>query len=192
MLVRKRIGQALGAYYAQPAHRVVGGALVEGSSSSPTTSNTAPSMNFKSLWGEWQYRRLVGKLYQQQDLHEKGRWLTSVELMRPYYSQCLANFVAAEARAYWQTPQCRANQAQPQKQSIDIVELGGGRATNASIILSHLQEAHPDVFAQIHSYTLMDASPSLLELQEQTLQATNHASLVKLELKNAMDMAEKK
>lgn len=110
--------------------------------------------------------------------------------MRPFYSQALGNFVAAQAR-----PQIMEDDdatTTPHKKSFEVVEMGGGRATNASIILSHLQDHHPDVYDRLDSYTLIDASPSLLELQEETMKAGQHYDKMKFELKDMIDVAENK
>ena len=173
MLVRRRVAKLLADYYAQPANRVVGSAyLTEGNR----------EINFRSLWGEWHYRRLCKRLYDQQE----GRWLTSVELMRPFYSRAVANFVAVQARSFQQQQQQPVN-------GFEVVELGGGRATNASVILSHLQKDHPDVYDHLSSYTLMDASPSLLSLQEETMRTTGeHFDKMNFELKDMIDVAEEK
>ena len=171
MLVRRRVAKLLADYYAQPANRVVGSAfLTEGN-----------DINFRSLWGEWHYRRVCARLYAQQE----GRWLTSVELMRPFYSQTLGNFVAAQARAHMEDGTLA-------QKGFEVVEMGGGRATNASIILSHLQQQHPEVYDRLDSYTLMDASPSLLDLQEETMRSGDHFDKMKFELKDMIDVAEQK
>lgn len=169
MLVRRHVAKLLADYYAQPANRVVGSALL-----------TEGEINFKGLWGEWHYRRVVARLYAVQE----GRWLTSVELMRPFYSQALGNFVAVQARAQLEDT--------VEHQAFDIVEMGGGRATNASVILSHLQESHPDIYERVDSYTMIDASPSLLELQEKTMRSGGHFDKMRFELKDMIDIAEGK
>ncbi|CAB9499355.1 Conserved hypothetical protein [Seminavis robusta] len=165
MLIRRHVAKLLADYYAQPANRVVGSALL-----------TEGDINFKRLWGEWHYRRVCSRLYANQE----GRWLTSVELMRPFYSRVLGNFVAEQAEA----------SLKDSHDCFDIVEMGGGRATNATIILTHLQRSHPGIYQRINSYTMIDASPSLLELQEQTMRSTDHADKMKFELKDIIDVAE--
>lgn len=155
------MGRLLADYYAQPSNRVIGSVLSEG------------DVNFKSLWGEWHYRRLCARLYAKQE----GRWLTSVELMRPFYSQVVANFVAAQSG---------------QQEYFDIVEMGGGRGTNASLIMSHLQKSYPEIYKRVNSYTMIDASPSLLDLQQETMRAGDHFDKMNFELKDLMDVAERK
>jgi SAM-dependent MidA family methyltransferase len=167
MLVRRHVAKLLADYYAQPANRVVG-----------SVSLSEGNINFKRLWGEWHYRRLCARLYAKQE----GRWLTSVELMRPYYSKALGNFVAAQAKVQLQESKGH--------DTFDIVEIGGGRATNATIILSQLQGKYPDIYAKINSYTMIDASRSLLELQEQTMRSGDHLDKMRFELKDMIDVAE--
>jgi len=47
--------------------------------------------------------------------------------------------------------------------------IGGGRGTNALCILDHLQLEHPDVYKRLKSYTIMDSSPTLLDLMDNVL-----------------------
>jgi len=49
--------------------------------------------------------------------------------------------------------------------SIDVVELGGGRGTNARGILNHLRRNHRDVYDRIDEYRIVDSSDTLLQLQ---------------------------
>jgi Putative S-adenosyl-L-methionine-dependent methyltransferase len=165
MLARRHVAKLLADYYAQPANSVVGSVLL-----------TEGDINFKALWGEFHYRRKVASLYAKQE----GRWLTSVELMRPYYSKSIGNFVAEQAKG------------EGKDQDFDIVEVGGGRATNASIILTQLQQVHPHIYDRVNSYTMIDASPSLLDLQRDTMRNTQHFDKMKFELKDMIDVAEKR
>jgi len=170
MLVRRKVAKLLADYYAQPANQVVGSAR-------------HGTIHFSRLWGEWHYRRLVARLYKQQE----GRWLTPVELMGPFYSQTLGNFVAAA-----QATNRKSNSDNNTGAKFDVVEIGGGRATNASVLLTHLQHSHPDVYQQLNSYTLIDASPTLLQLQEDTMKYTDHYPKMIFQLKNMIDVAEQK
>jgi len=160
MLIRRFVGKKLKEYYAQPSHKVVG-----------STSKTQLS----SLWGEWHWLRVYGKMYREQE----GQWLTPVELFRPHFSNILANFVAETT--HQQSP----------SSNIDIVELGGGRGTNANGILSHLQQTQPDLYDRV-SYTIIDASEPLLELQKKVLSSGEHASKVDFVYQDLMEVAEEK
>ena len=132
------------------------------------------AINFKNLLGEWHWRRKFSKLYKEQ----AGQWLTPVELFRPFYSQILANFIAKEASGAKQ---------------VHIVELGGGRGTNAKCILDHLQQNHPDIYNGVQ-YTIMDSSPTLLELQRKVLLHENseHDRVVHLKSIDMLDVAERR
>lgn len=168
MLLRRHIGKRLADYYAQPSHSVVG---------------TTPrgDIKFSSLWGEWHWRRVYGRAYKEQE----GQWLTPVELFRPHYSNILANFIAD----VWSNPE-----QQNDPSNLHIVELGGGRGTNANLILSHLRQNHKDIYNRV-SYTIFDSSPTLHELQRVTLLDKNnseHCDKIDLVLEDMTDIAEKK
>jgi hypothetical protein len=167
-LVRRYVGKRLAEYYAQPADRVVG------------RSTTEDSNNLSSLFGEWHWRRVFKKLYEERE----GHWLTPVELFRPHYSHILADFCADT------TASVGENWNDERRNNIEIVELGGGRGTNASLILSYLQKYKPDVYDRMTSYTLVDSSPSLHALQQETLGSGEHADKVRFELKDLIDVAE--
>lgn len=111
---------------------------------------SASRIDFRSLWGEWHWQRVYQKLYRR----TSGQWLTPVELFQPYFSNILAHFIAHHSRT---------------NQKIQIVEIGGGRGTNANCLLHALQTQAPDVYEQITQYTLIDNSPTLLELQQETV-----------------------
>lgn len=173
MILRRYIHKVLSDYYQQPCDKVVG-------------SIQSNSIDFKSLFGEWHWRRVYGQLYKKQS----GQWLTPVELFRPYYSQILANYIAEQGRG---------------QKKIDIVEIGGGRGTNAKCILDHLQHKHSDIYNCDINYTIMDASSTLLELQRNILfNNTNvegiksggsqghHDRILHLKELDMLDVAEKK
>jgi hypothetical protein len=172
MLVRKFIGRRLAEYYAQPANAVVGST----STTTTSSSSSSSSVNLGRLLGEWHWRRVYKQLY----LEQEGHWLTPVELFKPYYSNTLANFVASSTSSSTSTASLGR---------IDVVELGGGRGTNAKLILDHLKEAHPLVYQRVN-YIVMDSSPSLLGLQKETLLASIHADKVQFERKDMLDVAE--
>lgn len=136
---------------------------------------STPNIRLSSLWGEWHWRHLYRRLYREQE----GQWLTSVELFRPHYSNILANFVAETTRGSSTSDQ------------VHIVELGGGRGTNASAILSHLQRTRSKLYDQV-SYTIIDSSRPLLELQKEILGSGPHATKVDYVFQDLMQVAEKK
>ena len=130
------------------------------------------SVDFQSILGEWHWKRVYGKLYKEQ----QGQWLTPVELFRPHYSNVLANFIKKEAEGI---------------SEFHVVELGGGRATNARIILDRLQES-PDVYDRVTSYTIVDASPTLHEYQKNSLQDGKHSHKLNFVLQDLTQVAEGK
>lgn len=140
MLVRHYIAEKLAAYYAQPSTAVVG--------------SFQNRIDFRSLWGEWHWQRVYQNMYRQ----TAGQWLTPVELFQPYFSNAIANFIAQHA-----------GMNHHHHPNIQIVELGGGRGTNANCVLQALQTQAPDVYDRLSQYTLVDASPTLLELQQETV-----------------------
>lgn len=159
-VVRREIGRRLSLYYAQSADRVIG--------------STPNPISMNNLWGEWHWKRVFQKLYNQQ----KGQWLTPVELFKPFYSNTMANFVARCFEEVDGGP-------------LEVVEMGGGRGTNASLILSHLMATQPDIYERI-SYKILDSSPTLHQLQRKTLDATGHIDMVSWENVDLLDVAEGK
>ena len=134
-----------------------------------------PNVNLSSLLGKWHWLYVYGRMYKEQ----QGQWLTPVELFRPHYSNILANFVAESTKS------------QSDTESVHIVELGGGRGTNANCILSHLQLSQPDLYDRV-SYTIVDSSEPLLELQKNVLSASDHESKVEYVHQDLMNVAEEK
>jgi len=179
MILRRHIHKLLSDYYRQPYNKVVGS--IEQNS----------SFKFKCLLGEWHWRQQYGELYKDQE----GQWLTPVEIFRPYYSRIIANYIAQQAS-------CPA-------EKIQIVEIGGGRGTNAMHIMDYLHDKHINIYNKIGSYTIMDASPTLLQLQQKVLlgedidayngensagadllSTRRHKDIVHLEQKDMLDVAE--
>lgn len=161
MLLRRFIGKRLNAYYAQSVDAVVGG-----------IQNPLP---LSTLWGQWHWMRLYRRLYHQ----SQGQWLTPVELFQPHYSQTIANYIIES---------CNCNQPQP-RGTIDIVEFGGGRGTNARHVMDHLQARRPDLYERA-SYRIIDASLSLHKFQQNVLQSTPHADKYKFSCQDLLHVAE--
>ena len=147
MLLRNFIGKRLAAYYAQSENSVVGTAF--------------EPIQFNRLWGEYHWKRVLNRLYSQDD---NGHWFTPVELFRPYYSNVLANCIAQH---------CHGQVGG----TVDIVEFGAGRGTNAITVLDHLKATEPELYERVQ-YTILDASPTLHKLQRERLSATPHSKKV--------------
>jgi Putative S-adenosyl-L-methionine-dependent methyltransferase len=159
MLVRKYIQQRLQEYYAQPLDHVVGSLI----SSNQSSQKTIP---FRLLFGEYHWKYVYRKAYQR----TKGQWLTPSELFAPYYSQCIARWMIQQI-------QWKMKQAQSTSMNVEIVELGGGRGTNAMNILDYIHATVPDdIYPNITSYTVIDYSKPLLDHQREIFSATIHAS----------------
>jgi hypothetical protein len=166
MLLRKYICRRLLEYYSQPAQKVVG--------------TTDASVNFSSLLGQWHWKRTYKQLYKQQ----KGMWLTPVELFTPYYSNVFANFVSSSMQPMLESQKHKSD-------GFQIVELGGGRGTNAKALLNHLQLHHHDFYDRLIEYTIFDTSPTLHELQRQNLKIdSDHADKINLVNVDMMEIAE--
>lgn len=169
-LVRRYIGGRLFEYYSQPADRVVGRA------------SSVEKTRLSSLLGEWHWRRLLQRYYEERE----GHWLTPVELFQPHFSRILGDFschTVEMARKSGSTPTIGGDT------SWEIIELGGGRGTNAKLLLSYLQEYKPEMYQQL-KYTLVDSSPSLHRLQQEVLMNTEHANHVEFRLVDLMDVAD--
>mmetsp|Transcript_18168 Transcript_18168/g.52495 ORF Transcript_18168/g.52495 Transcript_18168/m.52495 type:complete len:461 (-) Transcript_18168:28-1410(-) len=176
MLLRRHIGRILSEYYAQPSHKVVG------------STPRGRDINFSSLFGEWHWKWIYRRAYRRQE----GQWLTPVELFRPHYSRTVAEFVARSVRAHFTGGDgTEGGTDVVVDRPVDVVVLGGGRGTNASLVLAHLREAHPDVYDAVQ-YTLIDSSPTLIDLQGEILRGENseHADKVTLLQRDAADIAE--
>ena len=126
-------------------------------------------------------------------------WLTPCELFTPYYSNVLANFAAATMQSYTSNS---SNTANGRNDGLfEIVEIGGGRGTNAKALLNHLNKHHPNMYDRLHRYTIFDTSTTLHELQREVLLAGSeinsdepilHADKIKLVNLDMMDVAEGK
>ena len=116
-------------------------------------------------------------------------WLTPVELFAPYYSNILANFVSETMS----TTMNMNNLTKHKNGVFEIVELGGGRGTNANALLNHLREFHYDTYERLDRYTIFDTSPTLHELQREVLvDGSIHADKIKLINIDLMEVAEGK
>ncbi|KAL3791283.1 hypothetical protein HJC23_000900 [Cyclotella cryptica] len=193
-------------YYSQPSNKVVGSidygfisripsgirscdaAKVSHHPQSASRTRMNRTINFSSLWGEWHWRRTYKRVYAEQ----QGMWLTPCELFTPYYSNILANFVCNSMKTSLN------NLEELQVDSggtFEIVELGGGRGTNANALLNYMKENHREMYDRLDSYTIYDTSPTLHELQREVLISINdevrvHAHKIKLVNVDLMNIAE--
>jgi len=84
-----------------------------------------------------------------------------------------------------------SNKNNNNKQEIEIIEIGGGRGTNAKYILSKLQKEYPSLYERVSSYTIFDASETLHELQYKVLKdGDGYGDKVKLVVKDMLNVAE--
>eukprot|EP00588_Corethron_pennatum_P016823 CAMPEP_0194310256 /NCGR_PEP_ID=MMETSP0171-20130528/7183_1 /TAXON_ID=218684 /ORGANISM="Corethron pennatum, Strain L29A3" /LENGTH=408 /DNA_ID=CAMNT_0039063781 /DNA_START=8 /DNA_END=1234 /DNA_ORIENTATION=- len=149
MILRKYIQRRLSAYFSQPENAVIG---------------TLPSpVDFRSLWGEAHYRRVVASLRPYAadggDDEAAGRWLTPAELFRPHYGRIVGRYISDHFE------RTAAATGRP----LRILEIGGGGGTLAASLLDYLAEERPGLY-ETATYTLMDGSATLLNLQRRTLE----------------------
>jgi len=168
-LMRRYIGQRLADYYAQPCDKVVGSAALKRNRSSTQAMKSileAPAVNFP-FWGQWHWNTYYQSLFKKQS----GQWLTPVELFTPYYSQIVTNFISSEMHTW-------KRHFNSSSSSFDIIELGGGRGTNAMITLYFLQQNFPHLFSNLSTYYIVESSHSLIEFQKQQILSTNQQDLI--------------
>jgi len=127
---------------------------------------------FKQLLGESHWKRRFAKLYQEQ----KGQWLTPTEIFRPFYSNVIARYIAESV---------------DHRQPLNIIELGGGRGTNAVCMMDFLQQTFPELYERTN-YTIVDASPTLIELQREILGASQHSHKMVFSQKDLVEVGEGK
>lgn len=114
-------------------------------------------------------------------------WLTPSELFTPFYSNILANFVYRSMNDSLQNSDA---------DTFDIVELGGGRGTNANALLDYLKANRRDMYERLDRYTIFDTSPTLHDLQREVLLKNSlgeygtHADKINLRNVDLMDIAE--
>lgn len=148
-----------------------------------TKSMQKNKINFSSLMGEWHWKQTYKRVYKQQ----QGMWLTPCELFTPHYSNILANFISKSMNV-----SLRHND----HVTFDIVELGGGRGTNANVLLDYMRDTDIDMYERLDSYTIFDTSPTLHELQREVLisgsngEGRIHADKIKLVNTDLMDIAD--
>jgi Putative S-adenosyl-L-methionine-dependent methyltransferase len=160
--------------------------------SSLSSSSSKCKIPFRYLLGEYHWNYIYGKLYRQ----TSGQWLTPSELFSPYYGQCMALWMIQQIEQRKQhiiqrdshnkssrnqkiqhdavtMTSAPSNTLSTRKVAIEIVELGGGRGTNAIDILDYIYKHHYEtIYTNIVSYTVLDSSEPLL--QHQNVAITEH------------------
>jgi Putative S-adenosyl-L-methionine-dependent methyltransferase len=157
----------------------------------------ATKIPFRYLLGEYHWNYIYGQIYR----NTAGQWLTPSELFTPYYSQCIAQWIvqqiltqqeqlqhessssSSSSSSLTHNPQLPPTSAATstttnnKRMNIEIVELGGGRGTNAMNIMDYMLECYPHtIYPYITSYTIMDHSEPLLQYQQEIWSATVHAA----------------
>ncbi|XP_012456126.1 uncharacterized protein LOC105777414 isoform X3 [Gossypium raimondii] len=111
----------------------------------------------------------LDKIYKQSGI----AWFTPVELFKPWYAQGIAEAILRTA-----------NLSVPLK----IYEIGGGSGTCAKGILDYIMLNAPPRIYNNMTYTSVEISPTLAEIQKQTVGEVNsHLSKFKVEHRDAMD-----
>ena len=131
---------------------------------------------------------------------QQGQWLTPTEVFKPYYSHVMARYVASvvlggngdaptaisssnsSRNTDHDEPQPAAaaaaaaeSEEAPPPPPLSIIELGGGRGTNALCMMDFLEQTFPHLYERTN-YTIVDASPTLIQLQTENLHNSRHAS----------------
>ena len=175
IILRRYLCQRLSEYYSQPAEKVVGSVGVGASK--------RHGINFSSLLNEWHWKYTYRQMYKEQ----QGMWLTPVEIFYPYYSNILGNFVNESMTT------SLTNMSIDEYEGVfEVVELGGGRGTNAIALLNHLAEYYPESYERLQCYTIFDTSKTLHEYQREVLMSSRHAKKFALVNTDMIDVAEGK
>eukprot|EP00742_Colponemidia_sp_Colp-10_P001435 GILJ01001544.1.p1 GENE.GILJ01001544.1~~GILJ01001544.1.p1 ORF type:complete len:412 (+),score=59.00 GILJ01001544.1:95-1330(+) len=101
-------------------------------------------IDFQSLLGKHDYLKAIRAAYPQHS------WLTPVEIFQPYYGKALADYIYRTASN--------------KKDSLHIVEVGGGTGTCADSILDHIKRKDARVYSRMQ-YTIVEISRPLADMQ---------------------------
>lgn len=94
-------------------------------------------------------------------------WTTPSESFAPFYSYALADVVVGDFAA--------SRAAAGGDSGLRVVEVGGGRGTNAVHFLNRVRDRWPEVYGRC-SYRIVEISPGLAEIQRAALAAAGHAA----------------
>ena len=114
--------------------------------------HTAPQpIEFKNLWGRWEYEMAVDKLYRR----KPEGWHTPVEVFAPWYSRAIARYMLHQISACGSAGSSSlANKRDDDDSLLQVVEIGGGSGTNAVCVLDYLRAHAPAVYGH-SSYTIV-------------------------------------
>ncbi|XP_020976397.1 uncharacterized protein LOC107638961 isoform X1 [Arachis ipaensis] len=136
----------------------------------PLESFTAASSSINlKISGRKAYMRYLDNIYKQNDIS----WFTPVEIFKPWYAHAIAEAIMRTA-----------NFSVPLK----IYEIGGGSGTCAKGILDYIMlNAPPKVYNSM-TYTSVEISPSLAEVQRETVgEVRSHIPKFRVECRDAAD-----
>ena len=74
---------------------------------------------------------------------------------------------------------------------LSIIELGGGRGTNALSMMDFLEQTFPQLYENTN-YTIIDASPTLIKLQKENLLTCRHSRKMHFSQKDLFHIGEGK
>ena len=120
-------------------------------------AHRAKGIPFPSLSGEDEYRASVAALYAGGDgvVADRGvSWATPVEIFQPHFGRVLSRAVSS---------------ALANAPGGAVVEIGGGTGTGMLTLLDALEEEDPEAYARLESYTVVEISHTLHNLQKTRL-----------------------
>lgn len=119
--------------------------------SSDSRVSSLPPFDIRNYEDESELKQALQAAMQQKG---KARFVTAVEIFRPYYSQAIANWMLKTL----------AQSSDP----LVIYEIGAGSGINAKCILEYLRDSFPEKFKTVE-YTIIDFSKLLTEQQRSVL-----------------------
>ncbi|KAJ7971805.1 Protein arginine methyltransferase NDUFAF7 [Quillaja saponaria] len=125
------------------------------------------SIKFNHLEGRKAYMRYLDDVYKKSDIS----WFTPVELFKPWYAHGIAEAIMRTA-----------NFSVPLK----IYEIGGGSGICAKGIMDYIKLNAPDKVYNNMTYISVEISPSLAEIQRETV-GHSHLSKFRVECRDAAD-----
>lgn len=127
------------------------------------------SIKFNQLEGRKAYMNHLDKIYKRSDIS----WFTPVELFKPWYAHGIAE-------AIMRTSQLSV--------PLQIYEIGGGSGICAKGILDYIMLNAPARIYNNMTYTSVEISPSLAEIQKETVgEVRSHLSKFRVECRDAAD-----